>query len=267
MKICVCGWYYEPRLMDVLREVNSRYPVTIIAHKPPEKSVVGLQVVETANVGLEFGAYDHYLKQYWDGENSVLFMHDDVDIVDASAFDNLAAIAHDQAFVFRDEADGKANQNFHGRMFFCSEKFLKAILAVCNCHQATDRIEHHHNHFCSRSCADDCKQVEGWDNDVVLCTYKENQEHKRCVGCGEVIDGPQYWATILRGQGPHTGFWFDRDNCGHNRGRPPVGIRHYNDAIYHFALQCSRLRSDGGLDSRNVVYLSKINLYKRGVPK
>ena len=267
MKICVCGWYYQPRLLDVLREVNSRYPVTIIAHKEPPAAIPGLQVVTVPNRGLEFGAYDYYLKQHWGGDDSVLFMHDDVDVADASAFDDLAAIPHDQAFIFRDELEGRCNQTFHGRMFFCSAKFLRAIMVTCNCHQATDWIEHHHNHFCSRGCSNSCKEVEGWDNDVVLCTYKENQDHKRCVQCGKVIEGSQYWATMLRGQGPHTGFWFDLDNSGHSRGRPPVGIRHYNDAIYHFALQCSRLKSDGHLDSRNVVYINKINLYKRGVPK
>jgi hypothetical protein len=48
--------------------------------------------------------------------------------------------------------------------------------------------------------------------------------------------------TILKGQGPHTGFWYDKNNKGHVSGKPPVGIRHYNDAIYHFHWQLGRIR-------------------------
>jgi hypothetical protein len=48
--------------------------------------------------------------------------------------------------------------------------------------------------------------------------------------------------TILKGQGPHTGFWYDKENKGHVAGKPPVGIRHYNDAIYHFHWTLGRIR-------------------------
>ena len=40
----------------------------------------------------------------------------------------------------------------------------------------------------------------------------------------------------------HTGFWYDFYNEGHIAGKPPVGVRHYNDAIYHFHWFLGRIR-------------------------
>lgn len=46
----------------------------------------------------------------------------------------------------------------------------------------------------------------------------------------------------LKGTGPHCGFWFDPMNTGHTTGTPPEGMRHYNDAIYHFHWMLGRIR-------------------------
>ena len=41
--------------------------------------------------------------------------------------------------------------------------------------------------------------------------------------------------ALLLGIGPHTGFWFDPYNRGdHTAGKPPKGVRHYNEGVYHF---------------------------------
>jgi hypothetical protein len=41
---------------------------------------------------------------------------------------------------------------------------------------------------------------------------------------------------------PHKGFWFDPYNKGHVSGKPPFGIRHYNEGIYHFHWFLGRIR-------------------------
>ena len=48
--VVLCA-YPMARLLDVLREVNSRYPVTIIGHKGPPSAIPGLQVVSEAGPG------------------------------------------------------------------------------------------------------------------------------------------------------------------------------------------------------------------------
>jgi predicted nucleic acid-binding Zn ribbon protein len=266
MQICVCGWYYDAELYRAVW-MAGYYP-TVIAHRDAPawiREKCGVHDVE--NVGLEFGAYDWYLKNAWDNESSVLFMHDDITIARPAVIHEISQCTCDQAFIFRDEADGRCNQNFHGRMFYCSAGFLHAILQPCECPQAFDRLDEHNNHFCSSECAEKLRASENWRNVVVKAEYQKGRDHKRCTTCGTIIRADEYWGIILVGQGAHTGFWFDRLNRGHNSGRPPVGVRHYNDAIYHFALQCSRLKSGGGLDSNKQIYFDSLNLHKRGRPR
>ena len=65
MKICVVGWYlYEPFYLQ-LKKVHQNYPVMVVSHQK-DKSYYGLPHVEIPNIGLEFGAYDYYLKNLWD---------------------------------------------------------------------------------------------------------------------------------------------------------------------------------------------------------
>lgn len=186
--------------MEQLREIHTQYPVTVIGHRTPPGGVdvPGLDLTE--NIGLEFGAYDHYLRFHWIWHrDDVLFMHDDVKLSDVSFFHKVAARLQDgvdQAFVFRDETRAAANQRWHGRAFFCSSRFLVHTLAfLCDCQESKDHVDTH------------------------------NPQH------------------VLRGQGVHNGFWYDRENIDHTRGKPPVGVRHYNTAILHFARFCGRVGS------------------------
>jgi hypothetical protein len=91
------------------------------------------------NGGLEFGVYDYFLKNIWDGESDVLFMHDDIRIHDISFFDKVSKIPHDQAFIFKSELEEIQNGRIHGRCFFCSKRFLKLLSDYqCNCKETND---------------------------------------------------------------------------------------------------------------------------------
>ena len=100
MKICIVGWYFFESLYASLKEVNKKHEVTIISHKgwecSPEENgdskdlsltsdpeavearefleSCGLNYKIIPNIGLEFGAYDYYLKNCWDKESDVLFI-------------------------------------------------------------------------------------------------------------------------------------------------------------------------------------------------
>ena len=121
MKICVVGWYYYPEFYRQLEQVHEKYPVTIIAHRKNEIS--DLPTIERENIGLEWGAYNYYLMNVWDG-GDVLFTHDDTLVSNLKAFDKIAGIGEDIAFIHRYKEEAEANIVVHGRSFFTSDRFL-----------------------------------------------------------------------------------------------------------------------------------------------
>jgi len=192
MQICVVGFYGHKDFCDLLKTV--KYPVTVISHNEVN-DYSGLSTINIPNIGLEFGAYDYYLKNVWT-KGSVLFMHDDMTINDISVFDGISKLEHDCSYIFRDMAEEKANGGKHGRAIYCSERFLNFI--------------------------------KNFECDCMWCEEKEDIHHNK--------------GHLLPRLNPHKGFWFDPYNKGHIGGKPPIGIRHYNDAIYHFHWTLGRIR-------------------------
>ena len=86
-----------------------------------------LQKIIIPNVGLEFGAYDFYLKNIWGG-GDVLFLHDDTEF-DFPAWNkvNILTQLFDQVFIHENGRAELANGFAHGRAFFCSERFLRRL--------------------------------------------------------------------------------------------------------------------------------------------
>ena len=120
--ICVCGWYYNPEFMKALVAASKGYNVMIVAHRP--NFYYGLPYTEIPNVGLEWGAYAHYLLNYWNGGNT-LYMHDDT-YVAPTFFDSVNVLADmklDQAFLFSSGAENAYNSGGHGRCIYMSEAF------------------------------------------------------------------------------------------------------------------------------------------------
>lgn len=158
MQICVCGWYFRPDFYKLLREINEKYPVTVVANQLPRDDVdKGFFMIPEGrgrgiilpdrkdalwlnrkNIGLEWGAYDYFLKNLWDGESSVLFMHDDVRvwpviqdyqvIEPIKVFDVISKFLYGQVYLFRTLQQAIDNYYIHGRAFFCSAQFLKRLL-------------------------------------------------------------------------------------------------------------------------------------------
>ncbi len=76
-KICVVGWHYFSDFYKKLSQSKSN--IHVVAHrynKILDKKHVNYSVIK--NIGLEFGAYDWFIKNVWDGKSNVLFMHDDI---------------------------------------------------------------------------------------------------------------------------------------------------------------------------------------------
>ena len=223
MKICVVGWFLGEDFYAALKRVQ--YPTIIISHNDDEEKVKSLNLPYRMleNIGLEFGAYDYYLKNVWDGESDVLFTHDDTQVSDDSVFDRIAALGGqlDQAYLFKNKNEEVNNGGKHGRAIFMSAKLLSFML----------------NYEC------DCKEAKD---------YFDNHNPK----------------DVLKGCGLHTGFWFDSNNYGHASGKPPKGVRHYNEMIYHFHKYMGWVRDKKlGNEPMNVVnrvYFPEYDCARRG---
>ena len=127
MEICVAGWYFERAFLGKLAEVRDSFNTTIVSHLPDAwkgYSLNGARVITIPNIGLEFGCYDYYLKNVWNGRDDVLFMHDDTKVKNTGVFDSISKLSVDCAYIFRDYSEEKANGGKHGRAIFCSARLL-----------------------------------------------------------------------------------------------------------------------------------------------
>jgi hypothetical protein len=123
LTLCVCGWYGWPEFYRLMRRVSQKRTVEVVAHREieawPEATII-------PNEGLEWGTYDYFLRNLWDGKSNVFFAHDDVEITDPGIFEDIADLA-DASFVFKSResalengAGGFRRIGMHGRAFFLS---------------------------------------------------------------------------------------------------------------------------------------------------
>lgn len=132
MQVCVAGWYFDRGLFGLLPIVNKIHPVFVVANRDHlilRSNRLRSHVRE--NAGLEFGAYDWFLKHEWNGHSPVLFQHDDVKVEEGVGTYNVIADmgkSLDHAFIFSSMEEAKYNRQSHGRAFYCSEKLLDILL-------------------------------------------------------------------------------------------------------------------------------------------
>jgi len=139
MKICICGYYYKEEFLQAMAHIKSKYEIHIIANKRWERDNIpdGIKVTKRENIGLEWGAYDFYLKNIWDGKSDVLFLHDDIRfrpiihdykfVGPTKIIDSIAKIKDDQVYFFSSTSHAEKNYYIHGRALKCSRKFLEAL--------------------------------------------------------------------------------------------------------------------------------------------
>lgn len=118
MKICVCGWYFNPGFMKQLESVRDK--VVVVSHK---NVPINFAHVYRPNVGLEWGAYNHYLMKLYNGKGKVLFIHDDNEVEDGF-FEEVEKCNLDVGYVFRNAKEAEWAFNAHGRAIVMSERFL-----------------------------------------------------------------------------------------------------------------------------------------------
>lgn len=143
LNICVCGWYLEEysEFYRNLQTLNKIYPVHIVSHKDSDYlKTLDLPYTVRENTGLEWGAYNHYLMNIWDGQSDVLFCHDDITMNPTAIeghiyppeflISKIAELKVDQAYIFGSRHEEVENYGKHGRMIFMSKEFLTRIKAA-----------------------------------------------------------------------------------------------------------------------------------------
>ena len=235
LEICVAGWYYEPELLQQLSELHETYHITFISDSSrfeDAKDKINKYLSNKIDhwkiplPGSEWPKYDYFIKNIWDG-GPVLFMHDDIKIHDKCFYKKLSPMIPD-SMIDSDPEIGGVDQAF---LFQTKEKGVN------------NQNMHGRGIFCSP------QFVDYMLNFKCVCNHSYDREdihHNK--GC------------IIPGTGPHKGFWFDHFNKNHVSGKPPVGVCHYNDGIYHFSLFVKRIK--GGYYEKEILqkYKRKLNV-------
>lgn len=126
MKICVIGWYFNPEFFSIVEALP--YPAFVVKHREGDCRSIPSELHE--NVGLDFGAFQQYLLNHWDGESPVLFIQDDTMIHDIRCFEHIeemGAYGVQHAYIFRDEYEELCMGGAHGRAMYASADFLSEL--------------------------------------------------------------------------------------------------------------------------------------------
>jgi len=123
-KICVVGWYF---LNNFYRKMEKNlFDTHIIAHRHHEiLNSKKFKYDLIKNIGLEFGAYNYYIRNVWDKKSNVLFMHDDVVIKTTKGLNDIF-----EGCKKIDYVSVRNNLKFSGggRCFYLSNKMISLLL-------------------------------------------------------------------------------------------------------------------------------------------
>lgn len=132
--VCVVGWYFRPEFYALLQTLLAQgVAVAVLTHRapPPPLDLSRFVTVALDNVGLEWGAYDRFLRGIWQ-TGPTLFLHDDTDAtigVIQEIFDIQSQRNLDVAFVFSSLESQEQNKGHHGRAWIASDRGLRALRA------------------------------------------------------------------------------------------------------------------------------------------
>jgi len=130
-QICVVGWHFLQSFYDSIDGMQK--DIFIVAHKY-NKILSNFQHSIIPNVGLEFGAYDWFLKNMWDEKSDIIFMHDDIEIKNKDIFDDIFNKCEncDHAYIWTSLSQMEQNGYAHGRCFYLSKNCLDWIIKKYN---------------------------------------------------------------------------------------------------------------------------------------
>ncbi len=84
VQICIVGWHFFEDIFNQIKE--SELDIYVVAHRHNEILDENINSIMIDNVGLEYGAYDYFIKNVWNKKSDVIFMHDDIEIIKFNSF-------------------------------------------------------------------------------------------------------------------------------------------------------------------------------------
>jgi len=140
--ICVLGYHYRPKFYEFLNSIRDWLDICVVRRGLKQDEPIGsLNDGKAPIEGLDFGGYDYYLKNVWDGKSPVLYMHDDTKM-NIKGLDVVSRYSsYDRVFFFGSERSKIMYKGKSARAFYCSRKFMKAMLNFsCECEESRDHI-------------------------------------------------------------------------------------------------------------------------------
>lgn len=127
-KICIIGWHYlKDFYLTAKQDLSNVYIVSHRYNKILDE--LNMNYTITKNVGLEHSAYDWYIKNRWDKESSVLFMHDDIEIVEKNIINNIIKKCEEYDYVSILGRTCAKEQKYSNRCFYFSKKMIECFLS------------------------------------------------------------------------------------------------------------------------------------------
>ena len=148
MNICVCGWHYYEPFYSMLNTIKNEHSIFVIQNRRAPWIIEDIGWWPRENVGLEWGAYDRYLMQ-WYVKGPTLYCHDDSYLENAEeVLEALENEGSDHAYIFNSEKEeiknkGRFIRGNHGRAFVLSHDFQMFLKNhICRCEIDGHRYEH-----------------------------------------------------------------------------------------------------------------------------
>lgn len=146
MQICVVGYHFWPNFYESLEAQKGEHiKPFVVSHRnriftQDFLSKTSIYYYCRYNVGLEWGAYNWFLFNMWDGYSNVLFCHDDILLNSSTVLYEISQIELDQCYIFKSRDEDRINGGKHGRGIFMSSRFLEFTKKYpCKCKFCTLR--------------------------------------------------------------------------------------------------------------------------------
>ena len=130
VKICVVGWHFFEDFYRKLKKCS--YEKYIVGHRYNKiLDELNLDYTITKNIGLEFGAYHWYIKNKWDGQSGVIFIHDDTSVEDGVLDEIVDRCKGSNMSYITGKSKGENqeySQKYSPRCFYLSKKLIKCYI-------------------------------------------------------------------------------------------------------------------------------------------
>jgi len=127
VQICVVGWHYFSDFYKKLRKC--KYKAYIVAHRYNDiLDRMKFDYTVTKNIGLEYGAYNWFIGNIWDGESGVLLSHDDTSVSNVSVLDSMLDRCRKYDRVYITGRTKSKKQKYSTRCIYLSGKLIKRYL-------------------------------------------------------------------------------------------------------------------------------------------